>query len=221
MNRNSMSKESFVGERNKWMRNHSVQRISVHDALFDVLIVAVVFENLTVCGVGGVKHFVKTFPDAFVDFFNLYGTVRSFMGQKFGTETEILHDFNGIVKPGEVYFIQISANPRCCLCWDNQIAAAQHVLEPSPTNAPVTLASTATSPTAASTPPPSQNTSAAKQSTIKKMTCTTPHSRSAKSSPLPSTPKLPDVVSKGCQFLNSRKTSSPHSSKCSIWNIRG
>jgi ATP-binding cassette, subfamily G (WHITE), member 2, SNQ2 len=64
--------------------------------------VAVVFENLTVCGMGGVKHFVKTFPDAFVDFFNLYGTVRGFMGKKFGTETEILHDFNGIVKPGEV-----------------------------------------------------------------------------------------------------------------------
>jgi len=38
--------------------------------------VAVVFEGLTVCGMGGVKHFVKTFPAAFVDFFNLYGTVR-------------------------------------------------------------------------------------------------------------------------------------------------
>ena len=60
------------------------------------------FENLTVCGMGGVRHLVKTFPDAFVDFFNLYGTVRNFMGKKFGTETEILHDFNGIVKPGEV-----------------------------------------------------------------------------------------------------------------------
>jgi hypothetical protein len=91
--------------------------------------VVVVFENLTVCGMGGVKHLVKTFPDAFIDFFNLYGTVRSFMGTKFGTETEILHDFNGIVKPREVYFIQISANPRCCLCWDKPIAAAQRVLE--------------------------------------------------------------------------------------------
>ena len=53
-----------------------IQRISVHDSRRDLLMVVVVFENLTVCGMGGVKHLVKTFPDAFIDFFNLYGTVR-------------------------------------------------------------------------------------------------------------------------------------------------
>jgi hypothetical protein len=63
---------------------------------------AVVFENLTVYGMGGMKHYVKTFPDAFIDFVNVWGTIKGFMGKKSGTETEILHDFNGIVKPGEV-----------------------------------------------------------------------------------------------------------------------
>jgi ATP-binding cassette, subfamily G (WHITE), member 2, SNQ2 len=61
-----------------------------------------VFENLSVYGMGGVKHFVKTFPDAFVDFFNVYGTVKGLLGKMSGTETAILEGFNGIVKPGEV-----------------------------------------------------------------------------------------------------------------------
>jgi ATP-binding cassette subfamily G (WHITE) protein 2 (SNQ2) len=65
--------------------------------------IGVVFENLSVYGIGGVKHFVKTFPDAFVDFFNVYGTVMNIIGKKTGTETSILRDFNGIVKPGEVF----------------------------------------------------------------------------------------------------------------------
>lgn len=51
---------------------------------------------------GGVKHFVKTFPDAFVDFVNIYGTLAGLFGKKSGTETAILNNFNGIVKPGEV-----------------------------------------------------------------------------------------------------------------------
>ena len=68
-----------------------------------MLIPGVVFENLSVYGMGGVKHFVKTFPDAFVDFFNVYGTVMNLIGKKTGTETAIIKDFNGIVKPGEVY----------------------------------------------------------------------------------------------------------------------
>jgi len=68
-----------------------------------MLIPGVVFENLSVYGMGGVKHFVKTFPDAFVDFFNVYGTVMNLIGRKTGTETAIIKDFNGIVKPGEVY----------------------------------------------------------------------------------------------------------------------
>lgn len=63
---------------------------------------AVVFENLTVYGMGGMKHYVKTFPDAFIDFVNVWGTIKGFMGKKSGTETEILHGFDGIVKPGEV-----------------------------------------------------------------------------------------------------------------------
>ena len=63
---------------------------------------------------GGVKHFVKTFPDAFVDFFNIYGTVMGLIGKKTGTETAILQDFNGIVKPGEVILSHFHIYFRCC-----------------------------------------------------------------------------------------------------------
>jgi len=73
-----------------------------------MLTLGVVFENLSVYGLGGVKHYVKTFPDAVVDFFNLYGTVRSLLGKQSGKETAILHDFSGIVKPGEVLFTAIA-----------------------------------------------------------------------------------------------------------------
>lgn len=66
------------------------------------LIVGVIFENLTVSGFGGAKYYIKTFPDAFIDFFNLWGTFKSIFGKKKGTEFDILQDFTGCVRPGEV-----------------------------------------------------------------------------------------------------------------------
>lgn len=66
------------------------------------LIVGVIFEDLTVSGFGGAKYYIKTFPDAFVDFFNLWGTFKSIFGKKKGTEFDILKDFTGCVRPGEV-----------------------------------------------------------------------------------------------------------------------
>lgn len=43
-------------------------------------VLGVIWDNLTVRGVGGAKNIVKTFPDAFVDFFNLPGTIMSLFG---------------------------------------------------------------------------------------------------------------------------------------------
>ena len=92
---------------------------------------------------GGVKHFVKTFPDAFVDFFNVYGTIRGLMEKKSGTETAILENFNGIVKPGEACSFHDCANDRCYLSLGNQTAVAQLVCELSQINAADTPISTA------------------------------------------------------------------------------
>jgi len=55
-----------------------------------------------VSGLGGAKYYIKTFPDAFIDFFNVWGTFKSLFGKKKGTEFDILTDFTGCVRPGEV-----------------------------------------------------------------------------------------------------------------------
>ncbi|KAK7188983.1 uncharacterized protein CC84DRAFT_1147497 [Paraphaeosphaeria sporulosa] len=68
--------------------------------------IGVVFEDLTVSGIGGVKNYVKTFPDAFVSFFNVFATVQSLLGLgKKGREFDILKDFRGVVKPGEMCLV--------------------------------------------------------------------------------------------------------------------
>src|SRR5277367_2981466 len=80
----------------------SNQNISVSSENESELIVGVIFESLTVSGFGGAKYYIKTFPDAFIDFFNLWGTFKSIFGKKKGTEFDILQDFTGCVRPGEV-----------------------------------------------------------------------------------------------------------------------
>ncbi|PGH07315.1 hypothetical protein GX51_01859 [Blastomyces parvus] len=68
--------------------------------------IGVIWENLTVSGIGGVKNIVKTFPDAIIDFFNVPGTLMSIFGiGKKGTEFEILKNFRGVVKPGEMVLV--------------------------------------------------------------------------------------------------------------------
>ncbi|KAF2646908.1 hypothetical protein P280DRAFT_21301 [Massarina eburnea CBS 473.64] len=68
--------------------------------------IGVSFDGLTVSGVGGVKNYVKTFPDAFVSFFNVYETVVSLLGLgKKGREFDILKDFKGVVNPGEMVLV--------------------------------------------------------------------------------------------------------------------
>ncbi|OAP64690.1 hypothetical protein AYL99_00662 [Fonsecaea erecta] len=68
--------------------------------------IGVIWDNLTVRGIGGVKNFVKVFPDAFVDFFNVPGTIMSILGMgKKGREFNILQGFRGVAKPGEMVLV--------------------------------------------------------------------------------------------------------------------
>ena len=67
-----------------------------------IIITGVLFDDLTVRGYGGIKHKIKTFPNAFVDFFNVYGTFKELTGRIGGTEVDILRNFKGIVRPGEM-----------------------------------------------------------------------------------------------------------------------
>ncbi|KAF1994828.1 hypothetical protein P154DRAFT_526746 [Amniculicola lignicola CBS 123094] len=68
--------------------------------------IGVAWENLTVSGIGGVKYYVKTFPDAFVSFFNVIETGMNLFGLgKKGTEFDILKNFRGLAKPGEMVLV--------------------------------------------------------------------------------------------------------------------
>ncbi|KAB2576650.1 ABC transporter G family member 11 [Lasiodiplodia theobromae] len=68
--------------------------------------VGVIWDGLTVRGIGGVKNYVKTFPQAFVSFFNVYETAKNIIGVgKKGREFDILKDFRGVAKPGEMVLV--------------------------------------------------------------------------------------------------------------------
>lgn len=68
--------------------------------------IGVLWEDLTVSGVGGVRNFVKTFPDAFASFLNVPGTLMHLFGYgKKGREFDILRGFRGLVRPGEMVLV--------------------------------------------------------------------------------------------------------------------
>ncbi|KAH7383618.1 ABC-2 type transporter-domain-containing protein [Cadophora sp. MPI-SDFR-AT-0126] len=68
--------------------------------------IGVIWDNLTVSGTGGVTNFVKTFPDAFISFFNVFETAMNIFGVgKKGREVNILKDFRGVVHPGEMVLV--------------------------------------------------------------------------------------------------------------------
>ena len=68
--------------------------------------IGVIWENLTVRGIGGVKNIVKTFPQAFVSFFNVVETGMHLFGYgKKGREFDILRNFRGVAKPGEMVLV--------------------------------------------------------------------------------------------------------------------
>ncbi|KAJ5673157.1 CDR ABC transporter [Penicillium longicatenatum] len=68
--------------------------------------IGVIWDGLTVRGVGGVKTFIKTFPDAIIDFFNVPQTVMNIFGWgKSGKEYNILEGFRGLTRPGEMVLV--------------------------------------------------------------------------------------------------------------------
>jgi len=68
--------------------------------------IGVLWDGLTVTGTGGVTNFVKTFPDAFVSFFNVFETGMQIFGLgKKGKDVNILKDFRGVTKPGELVLV--------------------------------------------------------------------------------------------------------------------
>ncbi|KAJ5955225.1 hypothetical protein N7501_009504 [Penicillium viridicatum] len=68
--------------------------------------IGVIWDNLTVRGMGGVKTYIKTFPDAIIDFLNLPGTIIDLFGwRKTGQEYNILEGFRGLTRPGEMVLV--------------------------------------------------------------------------------------------------------------------
>jgi ABC-type multidrug transport system ATPase subunit len=66
----------------------------------------VIWDNLSVRGIGGVKTIIKTFPDAIVDFLNVPAMVMDLFGWgKKGQEVNILEGFRGLTKPGEMVLV--------------------------------------------------------------------------------------------------------------------
>ncbi|KAI5310105.1 hypothetical protein KEM55_001631, partial [Ascosphaera atra] len=62
--------------------------------------IGVLWDNLTVRGIGGEKTRVRTFPDAIVDFCNVPGALMEWFGLKpKGPEVDILKGFRGLARP--------------------------------------------------------------------------------------------------------------------------
>ncbi|KAM7202534.1 ABC-2 type transporter domain containing protein [Rhypophila sp. PSN 637] len=68
--------------------------------------VGVYWDGLTVKGMSASANYVKTFPDAFIDFFNVVSPVVNLLGLgKKGPETTLLDNFRGVCKPGEMILV--------------------------------------------------------------------------------------------------------------------
>lgn len=64
------------------------------------------WDGLTVKGFGGRANYVSTFPDAFVDFFDYITPVMNLLGLgKKPVEATLLHEFQGVCKPGEMVLV--------------------------------------------------------------------------------------------------------------------
>ncbi|EMC93966.1 hypothetical protein BAUCODRAFT_75202 [Baudoinia panamericana UAMH 10762] len=69
--------------------------------------IGVMWEDLTVRGMGGSKIYVPTFPDAFTGFFGypFKLALRMLKTNSEAKEVDILHGFNGVAKPGEMVLV--------------------------------------------------------------------------------------------------------------------
>ncbi|KAL2134009.1 hypothetical protein VTI74DRAFT_1262 [Chaetomium olivicolor] len=68
--------------------------------------IGVYWDGLTVKGMGGKTNYVKTFPDAFIDFFDVITPIRRMLGfGKKGIEATLLDNFRGVCKAGEMVLV--------------------------------------------------------------------------------------------------------------------
>ena len=68
--------------------------------------IGVYWNDLTVHGKGGMANFVRTFPDAFISFFDVVTPVMKMLGLgKKGVDITILDRFKGLCKPGEMVLV--------------------------------------------------------------------------------------------------------------------
>ncbi|KAF9891259.1 hypothetical protein FE257_004823 [Aspergillus nanangensis] len=68
--------------------------------------IGVYWDGLGVRGMGGVKTYIKTFPNAIIDFFNIPGLLMELAGVgKKGQESQILEGFRGVLRPGEMVLV--------------------------------------------------------------------------------------------------------------------
>ena len=69
--------------------------------------IGVLWENLSVNGVGGEKSIVRTFPDAFIGFFNVPRIIMRLCGwrRKRREDFKILREFKGLARPGEMVLV--------------------------------------------------------------------------------------------------------------------
>lgn len=68
--------------------------------------IGVIWQDLGVKGIGGVKIFVQVFPQAFIRFFNLYAKAKNLLGLgPKGQQIDILKGFRGVAKPGEMVLV--------------------------------------------------------------------------------------------------------------------
>ncbi|KAI1504725.1 ABC-2 type transporter [Biscogniauxia marginata] len=68
--------------------------------------IGVYWDGLTVKGMSGMTNFVKTFPDAFVDFVDYWTPLKNLLGiGNKGVEATLLDNFSGVVNPGEMVLV--------------------------------------------------------------------------------------------------------------------
>lgn len=68
--------------------------------------IGVLWDGLTVKGLGGHTNYVKTFPDAFIDFFNVITPIKRLLGfGSKGVEATLLDNLKGVCKPGEMVLV--------------------------------------------------------------------------------------------------------------------
>ncbi|KAH8594208.1 hypothetical protein B0O99DRAFT_662220 [Bisporella sp. PMI_857] len=68
--------------------------------------IGVIWDNLTVRGVGGTENYVQTFPDAIIGFFNIFQTAKDLLGlRRHSQRVNILQNFRGVAKPGQMVLV--------------------------------------------------------------------------------------------------------------------